>query len=274
MLRIGTAGIPHSTKKSGTVEGIQRVSELGLGAMEIEFVRGVYMKPELAKKAKKAAEKNDVVLTVHAPYYINFNSQEKDKIYASMARIVQSANIGALAGAKSVTFHPAYYMKKDPKEVYKIVKQALAQIQKELKRNNIKIKISPELTGKHTAFGDLDELLSLSKELGIGFCIDFAHLHARSNGKFNSKRDFDKIFKRITAVLGKKALNDLHMHVSGINYSEKGERNHMMLNDSDFNIKAFTDSLKSNKVGGVLICESPNPEKDALYIQKLVTPIK
>jgi deoxyribonuclease IV len=273
MLKIGTAGIPSSTKKSGTAEGIKRIKEIGLDAMEIEFVRGVYMTPEQAKQIKIVAEKNNISLTVHAPYYINLNSPEPEKINASMARIVRSAKIGAIAGAQSVTFHPAYYMKKPAKEVYQLVKESLIKIQQELKRTKTNIIISPEITGKHSAFGNLDELLQLAKELKIGICIDFAHLHARTNGKLNSKKDFDEIFLKVKNVLGSKALKNMHMHVSGINYTEKGERNHLMLQNSDFKIKSFVESLKHFNVEGILICESPNPEEDALYIKNLIASV-
>lgn len=270
MLRIGTAGIPNSTpKQAGIVAGTAKAAELGFGVMELEFVHSIYMDAAKAKEVGRVAKKNNLALTVHAPFYINLNSPEAAKRHASMGRILKSAKLGSIAGAKSVTFHAAYYMKKDPKEVYKIVKQALVQIQDELKRNKMKIRVSPELTGKHSAFGDLDELLQLAKEIGTGFCIDFAHLHARSDGKFNSRKDFDQIFDRVVEVLGKSALKELHMHVSGINYSAKGERSHLMLRDSDFNIKSLVASLRANKVGGYLICESPNPEADALYIQSL-----
>jgi deoxyribonuclease IV len=269
VLCIGTAGIPRSAKKNGVVAGIRRAAENGFTAQELEFVHGVYMKPELAKQVGKVAKELGITLTVHAPFYVNLNSQEPAKIHASMARIISSAKIGAMAGAKSVTFHAAYYMKKDPKEVYLLVKDSLLKIKAELKRAKVDIRISPEITGKHSAFGDLDELLSLAKELDIGLCIDFAHLHARANGKFNSQKDFDAIFEKVVSVLGNRALKDLHMHVSGINYTEKGERNHLMFKDADFPIKALVSSLKSHKVGGVLICESPNPEEDTKYLMSL-----
>ncbi len=269
---IGTAGIPHSTKKSGTVEGIKRVAELGLTATEIEFVRGIYMTPELAKKVKETATKNKIALTVHAPYYINLNSPEEAKIKASVQRILKSAKIGNLAGATSVTFHPAYYMKKDPKEVYEIVKAQLIEMVAELKKENNPIRVSPETTGKVSQFGELKELLQLAKEIKqVWLCIDFAHLHARSNGKFNSKREFDAVFDTVKDYLGAPGLSNLHMHVSGINYGAKGEKNHLQLPNSDFNIKALIESMKENKISGILIAESPNPEKDALLIQELLT---
>lgn len=270
MIKVGTAGIPGSTPKSGTAAGIEEVAKLGLRAMEIEFVRGVYMKQEQAREVAKVAKRNKIALTVHAPYYINLNSSDKIKKNASMARILQSAKIGALAGAESVTFHPAYYTNKKPEEVYQIVKEALLKIIDELKRSKINIRLSPETTGKHSAFGNIDEILSLSAQIKeVHPCIDFAHLHARLNGGLKTKKHFDQIFEKIEGVLGKKELKNMHMHVSGIAYNEKGERHHLMLKESDFNIKALVSSIKSYQIRGVLICESPDPQADALYVQSL-----
>ena len=79
-LLFGTAGIPTSTKKSGTLEGIARVKELGLGAMELEFVHSVNISKEKAPLVKEAAQKNNIALTCHGQYYINLNSEEKQKI--------------------------------------------------------------------------------------------------------------------------------------------------------------------------------------------------
>lgn len=259
-LLVGTAGIPESTKKSGIVNGIKRCKELGLTANEIEFVRNIYMTPEVAKNVKKEG----LTLTVHAPYYINLNSAKEEVVKASIRRIVKSAKIGKIAGAKSVTFHAAYYGGKEPEEVYEIVKNALINITDEVKG----IRISPETAGKVSQFGSLIEILQLSKELkGVFPCIDFAHLHART-GKFNSKKEFDKIFDTIKDYLGN--LKNLHMHISGINYTSKGERNHLQLPKSDFKLNEWIKSLKENRVDGIIIAESPSPEKDALLIKRLL----
>lgn len=270
-LLVGCAGIPDSTTKSGIVEGIKRVRELGLDANEIEFVHSIYMTPELARNVNKTAKENKIALTLHAPYYINLNSDKKETIQASIKRILKSAYLGNLAGAQSLTFHPAYYMKKEPKEVYETVKAALIQITDELKKSKNPIRIAPETTGKPSQFGELKEILQLSKELKqVWPCIDFAHLHARSNGKFNSKKEFDHVLDTVKSYLGAAGLKDLHMHVSGINYGPKGEKNHLQLPDSDFKIRELLESLKENKVDGILIAESPNPERDALYIKELL----
>ena len=108
VFRIGTAGIPDSlSRPAGTAKGVEQAKKLGLAAMEIEFVRQVYLKENDAKEVGRVAKENNIALTVHAPYYINLNSKDPDKREASKFRIIKSARIGALAGAKSVAFHTA-----------------------------------------------------------------------------------------------------------------------------------------------------------------------
>lgn len=88
---LGTAGIPLSAKGKSTVEGVKKVKELGLNAMEVEFVQGVKMSIEKAKELGEVAKTIGVRLSVHAPYYINLCSEEKEKIEASKNRILETA---------------------------------------------------------------------------------------------------------------------------------------------------------------------------------------
>jgi len=268
-MKFGTAGIPHSTKKPTTVTGIQRVRELKLDAMELEFVHSIYLKKEKTQEVKEIAKKNNITLTCHAPFYINLNSKEKEKIGASRSRIIQSAKIAHLCGAHSVTFHPGFYMEEESSKVYEKIKEQIKKIIKILKDDNIKIWVRPETTGKPTQFGSLDECIKLSKDISqVLPCVDFSHVHARSNGKYNTKKEFKEILIKYEKELGKKALQNMHIHLSGINYTKKGERNHLMLKDSDMNYKDLLKTLKEFKCKGVLIAETPNPEIDALLIKK------
>ena len=272
MLLFGTAGIPISTTDRSTEAGIKRIKELGLECMEMEFVRGVYMGKEKASDIKEIAEQEGVKLTVHAPYFINLSSAEPEKVSASKQRILDSARIGALAGAKSVTFHPAYYMGKPSQEVYQRVKEALLEITETLRNEKIQIDIRPETTGKGSQFGTLEEIINLSQEIqGVKLCIDFSHLYARDIGKWNSYAEFVDILNRVEAGLGALALRDMHLHVSGIEYTPKGERRHLVVQDAGnkFNYKELMSALRDKGVEGFLICESPNLEEDALLFKKV-----
>ena len=235
-LLFGTGGIPHSTPKpANIINGLKRLAELGLGVTEMEFVYGVRMtEPETAQVAA-AAQKYKIKLTAHAPYYINLNAHENDKLVASQDRLMQTARIASLCGANSIAFHTAFYLQDDPREVYNRVKKLLAGMIADIKRQSTYLWLRPELMGKNSQFGTLDELLNLSSEVeGIAPCIDFAHLHART-GKYNSYYEFKSALNQVEKRLGRSALNNLHIHLSGIKYSASGELNHLNLRESDTN---------------------------------------
>ncbi len=281
-LRFGTAGIPISTPDYNTINGVKHVKKLGLSCMEIAFVRSVYLSEERTLEIKEVAKKNDVKLTCHASYYINLNSEEQAKIGASKKRILNAARVSSLCGASSVTFHAAYYMKSDIEKTYQMVKQGIKEILDYLDEEGINIWIRPETTGKPSQWGSLQEILRLSKELkGVMPCIDFSHLHARSMAivignergsfegvKLNSHQGFCKVLEEVENSLGRKGLDNMHIHISGIEYGPKGERWHLGLNQSDLKWKELLKALKKFNCGGVIISESTNIEKDALMMQK------
>lgn len=266
MLRIGTAGTPISTPKSknGTLAGIERVRELGLDAMELEFVRGVYIKTEeKAQEVKECAEENNVKLSIHAPYFINLNSDEKIKIKQSMERIIGSAEVAHWCGAGSVVIHSAFYGKSTQEEVYDKVKEGYEILCDELLNLGIKdVKLRPELMGKHSQFGSLEELVKLSNEIGgaVAPCIDFGHYIARYGEKNNNYESFCNIFE----TLGEKYCKDVHIHFSDIEFSEKGERKHLIFDEGTLKWRDMVKAWKKYKIEGIAICESPNIEVDAL----------
>ena len=269
-LLFGTAGIPLSSKGSTTAEGIVDVKKLGLDAMELEFVRSRNIRKEKAPEVKKAARENNIVLTCHAPYFINLNSQEKAKLEASIERILNSARILNLCGGWSVCFHPGFYQKSTKEETYKRIREAIKKISQTLKKEKNDVWIRPETTGKESQFGNLDEILKLSQEFdNVMPCVDFAHFHARTNGKYNSYREFCEILEKIEKALGKKGIENMHMHITGISYSEKGEKKHLNLKESDLKYTELVEALKDFKVKGVAISESPNIEGDAKLIKEI-----
>jgi deoxyribonuclease-4 len=255
-MKFGTAGIPYGAKD--TIDGIKKVKEMELDAMELEFVYGVNLKEENARKVKQVAEREKVSLSVHAPYFINLNSKERAKVEASKKRILQSAKIGYLAGARNIVFHPGFYLKQEPKVVYEKIKKELKEITEKLSDESINVILRPEVMGKQTQFGTIQELLKLSTELEkVMPCIDFAHWHARTK-KYNTYIEFSEVLTLVEKYLGKKGLKDMHMHISGIAYGDKGEKNHLNLKESDFNYKALLTALRDFKADGIIINESPN----------------
>lgn len=269
MLRFGTAGTPISTSKRDTISGVKQVREIGLDCMEVEFVRGVRMGAETAGKLGHTAIEMDVVLSVHAPYYINLNSRDSKKVDASQKRILDSARIGNIFGAIGVVFHPAFYHEDSSSMVYGIVKTHLLEMTARLKDEGIDILLRPETTGKGSQFGTLTELLEISTELeGVMPCLDFSHMHAREGG-MNSYEEFCQILNMVEDHLGREGLDNMHIHVSGIEYGPKGEIKHLVLEESDMDYQGLVNAWKEYDIKGTVICESPNLEGDALLLQDI-----
>lgn len=266
-LLFGTGGTPHSAKAASTIDGIKRIAELGLDCMEIEFVQGVKMGEAGARLVAEIAARIGIKLSAHAPYFINLNAREPEKIRASQGRILQTARIAAICGAESIVFHPAFYLGDPPEKAYNTVKKHLGEALNQLRRENNRVWIRPETMGKPSEFGTLEEILNLCTELeGLAPCIDFAHCHAKS-GIFNSYQEFTSILQQIKERVGRAALDNMHIHVSGIAYGKKGETKHLNLKESDFQYVELLKALKDYDVKGLMICESPNLEEDALLLQ-------
>lgn len=261
-----TAGMPLRTGKASYPKAFEVLKEMNLDGMELEFVHGVRMNDANRDFVKKMSK--DFVITAHGPFYINLNSQEEEKIDASLQRIIDTAYVAKQAGAFSITYHAAFYMGKDKETVYNQVKTQTRRILDVLENENIDVWIRPETTGKATQWGDLDEIIRLSKEFEqVLPCVDFSHLHARSAGEYNTYDEFSKILEKMGTEIGEYALENFHGHLAGIEYTAKGEKQHLNLENSDMNYKDLMKAMKEFNVKGALVCESPNIEDDCKLLK-------
>ncbi len=264
-LLFGISGLPlgnNMKDKFNYSTAISYIKSIGLDALELLFVRNVNVTENNRDKILKSKLENDIYLSAHGSHYINLNSDEIIKQEASLERIIKASEGLQKVNGRSLIFHPGYYLNNSKSETYSTIKNNLIK----LPYNGVDYRL--ETTGKGTQFGTLEELVSICKEVSTcKLCIDFAHIHARGNGVLKTYKDFAKILQYVSDELGKAALKDLHIHMGGINYSEKGERNHLPLLESDFN---FTDCLKAIKdfeVRGCIIAEGPRLEWDALILK-------
>lgn len=261
-----TAGMPLRTGKASYPKAFEVLKEMNLDGMELEFVHGVRMNDANRDFVKEMSK--DFVITAHGPFYINLNSQEEEKIDASLQRIIDTAYVAKQAGAFSITYHAAFYMGKDKETVYNQVKTQTRRILDVLENENIDVWIRPETTGKATQWGDLEEIIKLSKEFEqVLPCVDFSHLHARSAGEYNTYDEFSKILEKMGTEIGEYALENFHGHLAGIEYTAKGEKQHLNLENSDMNYKDLIKAMKEFGVKGALVCESPNIEDDCKLLK-------
>lgn len=260
-----TAGVPLSAGGKGYDIGFKILDEMDLDGLELEFVRGV----RISDKSRVAVENSKKVITAHAPFYVNLNAREEDKVEASVQRIIETAEVANELGGYSITYHAAYYLGMEAELVFKQVVEQTRKIVDALAKTNNKIWIRPETTGKATQWGDLAEIVKLSKEFEqVLPCVDFSHLHARYNGIVNTYDEFAQIFETIGNELGQVALDNFHAHVAGIEYGAKGEKKHLNLEESDFNYKDLLKAFKAFDVKGAVVCESPNIEDDAKLLKE------
>ena len=260
-----TAGVPLRAGVKGYEAGFQVISEMGLDGLELEFVRGV----RISDKSRDAVSSASKVITAHAPFYVNLNAREEDKVEASIQRIVETAQTANSLGGFSITFHAGFYLGMDSEIVYKQISDGIAKITDILAKEKNKIWIRPETTGKATQWGDLEEIIRLSKEYDTVLpCVDFSHLHARYNGISNTYDEFAAIFEKIGRELGDVAFNNFHAHIAGIDYGAKGEKKHLNLEESDMNYKDLLRAFKDFGVKGAIVCESPNIEDDAKLMKE------
>lgn len=261
-----TAGMPLRTGKGSYPAAFDILKEMKLDGMELEFVHGVRMNDDHRAFVKEQSK--DFVITAHGPFYINLNSKEEDKIDASVQRIIDTASVAQQAGAFSITYHAAFYMGGDKQTVYNQVKKQTKRIIDVLEREKINVWIRPETTGKATQWGDIDEIVNLSKEFEqVLPCVDFSHLHARTAGQYNTYDEFSYVLEKIGKEIGRYALENFHGHLAGIEYTAKGERQHLNLEESDMNYKDLLKVLKEFNVKGAIVCESPNIEDDCKLLK-------
>lgn len=268
--RIGTVGSPISTPKKpgGSVGAIQQIHAVGLDALELGWVQSVRVSEDTCAAIKKEAEVQDVLISVHAPYFINLNADEEEWP-KSRKRLMDAAYYGNLAGATDIIFHPGSYFEKPAEEVLSIALPRLSACVKELRSSGNPVTLRPETMGKSAMLGSLEDTLIMSRAIeGVLPCVDFAHLHARAAGKINSRDEWLTQIDLIEKALGKDALQRMHIHLSGIEYSAKGEKNHLPLKESDFNLVELIGVLVKRKCSGRIMCESPIMEEDALYIKE------
>lgn len=273
----GTVGSPKSTPKKpgGSVGATLRIAELGLSALELGWVRSVRVSEKTCAEIKSIADEKDVSISIHAPYYINLNANE-DEWPKSRKRLMDAAHFGNLAGATDIIFHPGSYFGKPPEDVLPQVIERLQGCLDELRSEGNKVILRPETMGKSAMLGSLDDTLKMSQAIdGVEPCLDFAHLHARpGDGSMNTYDEWRRSLEAYGQALGSAALGNLHAHLSGIDYTPKGEKEHLPILESDFDLEALLKALDNFDCGGRIVCESPVMEEDALVIKEKWLAIK
>ena len=267
MIRIGPAGIPLSCKGRTNKDGLRYTREiLDLNAMEIQFVRGLYvMSDEEAKFLREYSEGYDIELHVHSPYYINLANNEEAEL--SLEKIMSSASLGEKIGAKTIVIHPGYYGESNKTATKKKIIKNVKKLKKLFKKEKITSKIGIETMGKQKVFGSLDEVIEVCKNVENTVpVLNMGHIHARCDGCLKKEEDFQEIFDKLEPL----NLEHYLIHVTGVVYEKGSELHHLPIKKGDLPMKPLIEVILNNNYNVTLISESPLREHDAVSIRLLV----
>lgn len=276
--RFGPAGNPDSFYEQGYKSSLDMPSWLydqGLDAYEYQCGRGVRIKEEFAQKLGESARKHDIVLSIHAPYYINLCSKEEKIIHKSKEHIIKSVRAANWMGADVVVLHIGSAKGgSERKTAYNRSKDYILKIIEDLGEDLDGIKLAPETMGKINQIGTLDEVLEMcALHESLVPCIDFAHLHAVTGGKFNDISSFETVFEKIEHELGRNALQNLHIHFSPIEYTKAGEKKHRTTLDEGYgpDFTLLAELIAKENINPRIICESDGRQsEDALVYKKIL----
>lgn len=266
-LLFGTAGVPDSAATPSTIAGIERAADLGLECLEVEFVNGVNMSQATAIEVRRTAERRGIRLSAHAPYFINFNSPDPGKRMQSQERLLKTARRAADCGAGPVVFHAGYYLGGPPEAAAAAIKKELAAVASIVRQERLPVSLRIETMGKRSQFGSLDEVLAICRDIeGVEPCLDFAHIYARE-GRVNSYEEFERVLAKVAKKLGPGSLKRVHIHIAGILFNGSGEIKHLNLAETDFRYDEWLEVLLASGAAGMVVCESPDQEQDAVILK-------
>jgi deoxyribonuclease-4 len=279
--RFGPSGIPPLFKVLGAqlpdVPALLR--EEGLDAFEYQAVRWgqkPQMKQEDAEKLGAKARKNDVLLSLHGSYYVNLCGK-KEVVEASKRRLIACATAADWMGAYVMVFHMGFYGRVEKSYAFRNCVNALKEISEVMNSLGIReVKLGPETMGRVFQVGSLDEILTICEEIEqTQLVIDWSHLHARHQGRFRKVDDFRAVVEEVERRLGTEAARNMHCHFSKIEYTDKGERRHHILDEArygpDFHMLA--EVIADFNMRPVVICETPLLDVDAVKMRETLSEV-
>ena len=240
------------------------ISAQGLNAYEYAAGHGVSIGDEKAALIGAEAQRANVALSIHAPYYINCANM--DKLDNNIGYLLSAAHAVKLMGGSRVVFHPGSPSRLKRDKALKNTLETVRLARKRLDESGYPdILLCPETMGRPSQLGTLDEIIVLCQNVsGTLPTIDFAHLHAIGLGALGDETAFEAVISRLIDGLGIERVRHFHAHFSRIAFTNKGEKCHMTFADSDYgpDFSHLAPILKKYALEPTIICESRGTQAD------------
>lgn len=250
------------------------LNKIGLTAYEVECGRGVRMNEATAKTLKAEAEKYNITLSIHAPYYISMSSLEEEKRQGSVRYLLESAALAKKIGAKRIIFHSGSCAKLSREEATFLAVETLKKAVEAYDAEGYgDLILCPETMGKINQLGSLEEVMTLcGVDERILPTIDFGHLNAREQGLFYGEADYERVLDTMADALGSERASRFHAHFSKIEYTAGGEKRHLTFEDTVYgpDFAPLAAVLAKRGAEPVIICESAGTQsRDALEMKRI-----
>jgi deoxyribonuclease-4 len=269
-IKFGPAGYPDDAK--GRVSRVFSIlKEAKLNALEYAAVYGLRMGLEKAEMIGNHARDSGIAMSMHAAYYVSLASKKQDIRERSKGRLAKALQFAPIMQVKRIVFHAGGYSGLSQEEAYAVVRDAIEEVWERAGHLGEGAILMAETAGKLGAFGSVEELIRLCHDVdGCLPTIDWAHLYAGSKGKINDRDSYLDIIGRFEDELGNRFVDNMHFHVSGVTYTERGETSHRPMGGRwGPDILPLMQIVKDVGYTPTFISETPNSLKGALYTKHL-----
>jgi deoxyribonuclease IV len=253
-IAFGPARLPS---RDSPEEAIRLLVDRGYTACELDFEGGFWMEKEQAARLGEHARRAGIVLSAHAPIAAFLGHVEGAKVKRAMGMLDHTAGLAKSAAAELVVFHPGFLLGRRREEALDAVVEQLAALRDRLVAKDRTVPFGVEVMGRVRDLGSADDVLAISERLGwVRPVLDFAHLHATSDGAFTDERSFASVLERADQVMESEA--PFHIHFSDIAFANRNETKHVPYGEGTLRAEPLRDALAPFERPATIITESPD----------------
>ena len=268
-IRFGPARVPSHDSPD---EAIAILVERGYTACEIDFEGGFWMDYDWAGRFGELARESDIALSVHAPLPAFLGHVERGKKFnMALGMLDHTAGIAVAAGAEVVVFHPGFLLGREREQALDDVVSQLGDLHARLEKKDRLVPFGVEVMGRVNELGNADDVFAISERTRwVRPVIDFAHMHATSDGAFTDVDAFVAVLERADDLLGPGA--PFHIHFSDIAYANRNETKHLAYGEGTLRAEPMAEALAAFERPATVISESPGEESHQAIRAVLLAP--
>ena len=256
-IRIGPAGLPEAPSFEESAEALET---RGYRACEIGFAGGFWVDYEAAPMLGEALRAADVALSVHAPLaaFLGHVAREK-KFKMALGMLDHTAGLAKAAGAGLIVFHPGFLLGRERERAIADVVGQLGDLRERLEAKDRLVPFGVEVMGRVNELGTIDDVLEIAAQVDfVRPVLDFAHMHATTDGAYTSVEPFAAALEATDAILEPDV--PFHIHFSDIAYANRNETKHLPYGDGTLRAEPLRDALARFERPATVISESPDEE--------------